>query len=285
MLPEGLTIFAGKGKIGKSWQALDFAVGIASGTKVFDQIEVQPGDVLYLALEDNQRRMQDRIKKLGRPAPANLTIAHEWPRLDEGGLDAIEGWLDDHKNARMIIIDVLARFKGQGKGRGNAYELDYEQIAPIQALAKRRGVAILVVHHLRKGDAQDPMDLVSGSLGQVGPADGVLILRRKRGDKHGSLFVMGRDIKDERDLAVQFNDARWKILGNAEEIQVSDQRQRVLDYLKENNDTPQSVRAVSRDLDINWDAARKLLRRMYEAGQLGKDKVGNMDVYYRLGKE
>lgn len=286
LIPEGMTVLAGKPKIGKSWLALQLAVAVAGGSSALDYADAEQGDVLYLGLEDNPRRMQDRLKTLllGGPAPARLTIAHEWPKLDDGGLDAIEGWLTDHRDARLVVIDVLARIKGGGKGRNrNAYEIDYDAIAPVQALGKRYGVAILVLHHLRKGDADDPMDLVSGSLGQVGPADGVLILRRPRTKPDGSLFVMGRDIKDESDLAVQFTSsvASWRVVGKAEDIQISNERKAIIEVLRDIGE-PATPKQVAEMLDDRrtYGTVQRTLLRMANDGQIGRDQRGAYSYYW-----
>jgi hypothetical protein len=96
IIPEGLTILAGRPKIGKSWMALDLAIGISADQKVLGNVLVEPGDVLYLALEDNPRRLRRRITKLisffGGEWPERLTLATEWRRLDQGGVDDIQSW-------------------------------------------------------------------------------------------------------------------------------------------------------------------------------------------------
>src|SRR5918995_4663655 len=112
IIPEGTTILAGKPKMGKSWLAL--------GTK-----RVERGAVLYLALEDNPRRLQSRLKKLlaGGAAPEGLELATEWPRLGDGGLDALEAWLNTHPDARLVVIDTLAKFRTGQTGK-NLYKED-----------------------------------------------------------------------------------------------------------------------------------------------------------------
>jgi len=62
---EGLTVLAGAPKLGKSWLTLGWALAIASETPAFGTIPVMGGDVLYLALEDNQRRLKARLLHMG----------------------------------------------------------------------------------------------------------------------------------------------------------------------------------------------------------------------------
>lgn len=132
IIPEGLTILAGRPKIGKSWMALDVAIGAASGGKVLGGIHVTQGDVLYCCLEDNKRRLQRRVTKLLSPFggewPERLTLATRWRRLDQGGVEDIEAWCDSVPEPRLVMLDTLA---GVRPTRGNAetlYESDYIEL-------------------------------------------------------------------------------------------------------------------------------------------------------------
>jgi len=90
VLPEGVTLLAGKPKLGKSWLALGLCVAVAAGGMALGTSQVEQGEVLYLALEDNRRRLQKRLgKMLCGPAPEGLEIATSWPKLDEGGVEAL----------------------------------------------------------------------------------------------------------------------------------------------------------------------------------------------------
>ena len=93
VLPEGVTILGGKPKMGKSWMAYGLAVSVATGGVALGNKQVERGEALYLALEDNPRRLRKRLGKVlrGDPAPEGLDIWTRLPRLDEGGVEAIEG--------------------------------------------------------------------------------------------------------------------------------------------------------------------------------------------------
>jgi hypothetical protein len=107
-IAEGLTILAGTPKIGKSWLSLDLAVAISMGGKAFGSIEVEEGDVLYLALEDNERRLKKRLDKLCQSVvPPRLDIAFECPPIDKGGIEAIRDWVAQKDNPRLIIVDEM----------------------------------------------------------------------------------------------------------------------------------------------------------------------------------
>jgi hypothetical protein len=96
LIPEGLSILAGRPKIGKSWLALEVAIAVAAGRICLGDRKASVGDVLYAALEDNPRRLQRRIDKMLSPVsadwPERLSLATEWRRLDKGGVEDVAGW-------------------------------------------------------------------------------------------------------------------------------------------------------------------------------------------------
>ena len=221
LIPEGLTILAGRPKIGKSWAALDVAIGIASKRDVLGALKVDQGDVLYLALEDNPRRLQRRITKLLSPFggawPERLTLATRWRRLDQGGVEDIEAWCKCVPEPRLVILDTLAGVRPTRDNSQTLYDTDYKALLDVHRLANDRGLSAVALHHTRKMDADDPLDTVSGSLGLVGCADTCLILARS--SKGTTLYVRGRDI-EEGERAVIFGNeiCRWTLLGDAAEV-------------------------------------------------------------------
>lgn len=238
ILPEGVALLAGKSKLGKSWLALDVALAIAEGGMAWNAVAVEQGDVYYLALEDSKRRLQDRLRtlRLGN-VPRGLTLRIKSPRADEGGIDKILDWLNRHPRARLVIIDVLGKFRPKEANARRLYDLDYEAIGPIAEVARQRGVCILVICHCNKLNPDDPVDSVSGTTGLVGAADAICILRRERGKADASLFVVGRDV-EEQDLAFKNTlekpnrRSAWELLpGDASLFRMSEQRRELVDAL------------------------------------------------------
>lgn len=272
LLLEGVIIFAGRPKLGKSWLALNIAVAVACGGRALGAIEVEAGPVLYLALEDGQRRLQDRLRKTlaGGAIPENLFLATEWKRFDDGGLLLLKEWLIDHPDARLVVIDTLKRVRPHERGNGRLYDGDYDAVGPLGDLARAYGVSVLVVHHTRKMDSEDPLDLVSGSFGLTGAADGVLVLKRARGQADAVLHATGRDFED-KELALRW-DAEltgWRMLGDAAEYKLSNERREVIALLKQSG--PLAPKAVAEALDRKPSACRKLLCTMHRDGELRSD--------------
>lgn len=219
LILEGLNLLAGRPKSGKSWAALNIGMAVADGGTALGGLKATAGDVLYLALEDNRRRLKRRLTKmLGdmQEAPERLDFRCQWHRLDKGGFAHIREWLTGHPGAKLIIIDTLAKVRAGRKGNGNVYDEDYEALAGLQGLAMEFHVAFLIVHHTRKADAEDVFDTVSGSLAITGAADTIVVLKRQRGTDSATLHVTGRDIED-KELVLKWigQSGLWQLEGDA----------------------------------------------------------------------
>jgi hypothetical protein len=270
LLPEGVTLLAGKPKLGKSWMALGIAIAISTGGVALGTRPVEMGDVLYMALEDNYRRLRKRLEKLlTNEAPERLHIVTQWPRMDEGGAEALERWLEAHPDTRLVVVDNLKRVRPRTSPNRSIYEADYEALEAMQRLAAKYEVSILVVHHLRKLGAADPLDEISGSTGLSGGADGVLVLKRDRGRADAYLHVTGREIEEEAELALRWDTdlASWTLVGDAEEYRISKERQDIVRVLVEAGE-PMTPKEVAELLGKPPNTVKYLMWRMSKDGQL-----------------
>jgi hypothetical protein len=270
LVPEGLSMLCGRPKIGKSWAALEIAIGVATGRGCFGGLETEQGDVLYAALEDNPRRLQRRIDKLLSPVssswPLGLTLTTSWRRLDKGGVTDITEWIKEADKPRLVILDTLAGVKPIRTNSG--YAEDYESLTNIHRLANDIGIAVLVLHHTRKMDADDPIDTISGTLGLAGCADTLLVFA---GTSQGmTLYVRGRDI-EEAEHAVTFDkqSCRWAIVGSAAEVQMSETRQAILSVLNESAD-PLGPSDIAAAAGLKEGVVRQRLLGMQSKGEVFK---------------
>jgi AAA domain len=268
ILPEGVTILGGKPKLGKSWLALSIQTAISSGGVALGQYPVERGQVLYISLEDNKKRLQKRSNLVLHNALASPDFEYTTTcsRINEGGLEQLEGWIQDHPRARLIVIDTWARFKPKMHGKMNQqYDEDYEALSPLQEMAGRLGVSILLVDHMRKMESEDPIDMISGSVGKTGAVDGFLLLYRKRGETDARLFVTGRDIEEEQELLLSFNTecASWVVKGEADDSTVAGtpQQQEILDELKQ-HEQGLTVKSLAERLGKNINTTRNLLLKL-----------------------
>lgn len=279
IMPAGLTILAGGPKVGKSLFATHLGVGIAIGGRVLGKIDVEQGDVLYLALEDTEKRLQDRLKGSGIDNTCDtsrLDIVTEIPRQDEGGLDFIKVWLAEHSEAKLVIVDTLQKFRKLSKGKLNVYAEDYETLSEMKKVADEFNVSFLVIHHLKKMSAKEEMmgdwiNQLSGSAGITGCADTILALKRERVSTHGLLRITGRDV-EEKDYALKLDGFGWFLEGDAEEFYMPSWKKTILEFLKENEKiTPMQL---SDKAGITLEAAKKQLQRAANDGLIKRIEHG-----------
>jgi RecA-family ATPase len=271
VIVEGLTLLAGKPKIGKSWLLLHTAIAVARGGITLGEIRCIEGDVLYCALEDNARRLQSRMIKLldTQQWPRRLQFRCEMPRLTEGGLTTIKTWIEAAEHPRLVIIDTLAMVRTPKKRDESNYDADYAAVKDLRDVAHKLGVAIVLVHHLRKQDADDAFDTVSGTLGLTGAPDTILVLKR---DTSGNVALhgRGRDIA-EIEKAISFNKeaCTWTIMGEAYEVRLSNERRTILKALVEAGE-PLGPATIAGATGMKPTNVRKLLLKLVRDGDVKK---------------
>jgi hypothetical protein len=272
---EGLSVLAGRQKLGKTWLAIDWAIAVASGGYAMGSIECERGDVLYIDMENGSRRIQRRIDTLfpearTRPDLSRLEWVSEAPMLNNGFIDALEDWRTSVVKPRLVVIDVLQRVKPSGNANQNAYESDYSTMAGLQYWATSNGIAVVALHHTKKGGADDPLESLSGSNGLSACADTTLVLDR---DQNGiTLYVRGRDV-EEKESALKFTAGYWSVIGDAADVRRSDERSVILAFLTDNREpiTP-------------TDLAAALGRKNNNIKQLLFKMAGNGDVSRHNGR-
>lgn len=216
LIYPGTYILAGAPKVGKSFFVAQLAYHIATGQKLWDY-EVKQSTVLYLALEDDHRRLQKRMCRMfGVDGTANLHFAITSKKLGEGLEDQLEEFIDKHPNTRIIIIDTLQKIR-QGGNDTYSYANDYECVGNLKKFADQKEICLLIVHHTRKQQASDKFDMISGTTGILGCADGAFILQKeKRTDGTATLDIVGRDQCDQKLYLVRNQEKLFWELDHAE---------------------------------------------------------------------
>jgi hypothetical protein len=273
ILPVGCTLLAAKPKIGKSWIGLQTVIAVAAGGVALSQ-KLTKGEAIYLALEDNERRLKKRLEKIcPNDVPDGLMFFTKWARSDEGGFEDLDEWLTDNPKIKLVVIDTLQKWRKPATGRDNIFNADYEALQNLTGLADKHGVAILVIHHTRKGSSEDPLDEISGSMGLSAAADNALVLRRERGQADAVLHRLGRDFDDDRPYALQFDatTAIWTVLGYAEDYENNENQVEIINLLKQQ---PLGLKPVEIGEELGAfsqkekDVIRQRCWRMWKAGDL-----------------
>jgi predicted ATP-dependent serine protease len=276
---EGITLLAGKPKVGKSWLLLHAALAVARGGFTLGIEHCIQGDVLYCALEDSERRLQSRVTKL----VGNLG---EWPeqffyftclpRLGAGGAETIRNWISSVKNPRLIVIDTLAMIRALKKVDESNYQSDYLALLDLRALANEFGIAIVVSHHLRKAEADDPFDTISGTLGLTGAVDSMLVLKRDSGSGY-VLHGKGRDlIEVEKAMAFDKDACIWRIAGDAGPVRYSAERTAILEAIKDAGE-PIGPNDIAATAGMRAGNVRRLLGKLVKEGAIKKASYGKYE--------
>lgn len=216
LLGQGLCVLAGQRKIGKSWMILDLCYCVCTG-QPFLEFETTKSACFYLALEDSDSRLQERIKKVfgDKDIPDNLHLATKCEPLDKGLIEQLENKLEEYPDIKLIVIDTLQKVRGvQGRNQ-NAYDYDYKEIGKLKEFADKHKICILVVHHLRKmKDYDDPFNNISGSTGIPGVADTTILLYKdKITDVNANFMTQSRDFGDVQKILF-FDDFKWNIVSD-----------------------------------------------------------------------
>ena len=279
-IPSGLSILGGAPKTGKSIMALHIALGIAIGGCVFGCVAVEKGDVLYLALEDTQRRLQERVDLSNvlseKDDISGLEFVTRIEKQHKGGMEYLDWWLSVHHKARLIVIDTLQRFRKELSGKGNVYAEDYEVTNEIKALADKYDVAILVLHHLKKMSAKEELQgdwiySFSGSAGISGSADALFMLKRERSGTSAKLYRTGRDV-EEKEFWFSLDNFGWVYKGEAEELTMPTWKAQILDFLKIHHTI--TVDELGNAAGLMKNTARQHLARLAKEGVIVRREHG-----------
>lgn len=204
LIYNGTYLFVGAPKVGKSFFMAQLGYHVSSGIPLWDY-PVNQGTVLYLALEDDYGRLQKRLSRMfGMESTSNFYFATRSKSLNEGLEEQLTQFVKEHKDARLIIIDTLQKVREVG-GDKFSYASDYDIVTKLKQFSDTHGICLLVVHHTRKMESADSFDMISGTNGLLGAADGAFVMQKeKRTENKAVLEVAGRDQQDQR-LLLNFN--------------------------------------------------------------------------------
>ena len=213
LLPQGLHLLAGAPKIGKSWLALWLCLCAARGKPLWT-FATRPCEVLYLCLEDSFQRIQSRLFDLTEDAPASVHFSTNSDTLGKGLEEQLCSFLVEHPDTVLVIIDTLQMIRGTGYD--NTYANDYRDLSVLKHIADTHGIAILLIHHLRKELADDVFSRISGTTAISGAVDSSFTLvEEKRGSGKAKLSCIGRDI-EYRELTLERNAENvWELVSDS----------------------------------------------------------------------
>ncbi len=212
LISQGLHILAGSPKVGKSWLALWLAVTVAKGEPVWNMTTKQ-GTTLYLCLEDSVLRIQNRLFEITEDAPDSVHFCTECALIGQGLEEQVDAFIAAHPDTVLVIIDTLQMVRSVHDA---TYANDYRDLSVLKRIADARGIAILLIHHLRKETADDVFNRISGSTAISGAVDSSFTLvEEKRGSGRARLTCVGRDI-EYRELELEHSgDNVWQLVSDS----------------------------------------------------------------------
>lgn len=280
LIPYGLSLLAGHAKKGKSWIMHMIGRAVSSGQDVFG-LKTHMMPVLYCALEDTERRMQERtmaLAPLQGPAP-NFEIIHEWSTLDHngGGMKGLVACLV-RKGHSLVIIDTWAKLVPDTFKNCDAYKRDSKQLTALKLAADLTGSAIVIVTHFKKGAAAETesQEKISGSLGQAGTVDAYMCLLPTRREGIFELTREGKDYTSSDSLMLKWMAPGFAVCTDEEAESVScktlnDQvTECILRIINSDSDrrwTPKEIYALV-DIPINDATKYRLLCRLVDSGAI-----------------
>lgn len=272
---EGVFLFCGNSKIGKSWLALDIGLHVCNG-KQFWKYEVNRKATLYLCLEDGERRLQERMFMVADIYSIAFHYCIESTTIDTNLMKQLEEQMTLHPEIGLIIIDTLAAIRGDLNAfGGNPYLKDYTIIRTLHDFALKHHLTILLIHHVRKLKSEDPFDDISGTNGLYGASDGAFIMRRE--DDVVKLYHRHRDM-EEQILTIEFNKetCRWNLLDEhtpAENVFMTDpDLRKALEYMNTHREfvgTAQEFSKVIGSSKKPQSISGKLQNRKHQLEKIG----------------
>ena len=193
LLYPGLYLLAGAPKTGKSFLAAQLCYHVSTGQNLWNYA-VRQGTVLYLALEDDYRRLQHRMYRMfGLGCTDKLHFTTAAKQIGNGLEKQLEMFVRDYPDTVLVIIDTLQKIRG-ADGEKYSYANDYDVVGKLKAIADRYNICVVLIHHTRKQQSNDVFELISGTTGLLGCADGAMVLQKDRGPTlRATLDIVGRD--------------------------------------------------------------------------------------------
>ncbi len=271
VVPQGFSILGGKPKLGKSAMCLGFGLACAFGGRALGKVKVDPIEVLYMAMEDTFPEIQKRVVMLTEEGayPYGLTVCHEWPRMDQSGLELLGDYLEKNPLCKYVLIDDYSHFRPRTTRARSLYQEDQEISSAIKRVADAYNISITATHHTRKAVADDIVDELNSTLGMTGAIDTTMVLKRARYADEGMLLTTGRKGASNK-FALRWDETTisWTLLGEVTDTYVETrERREIIDTLKKAGQS-MTARELATLLRKTVPAVKMLTYRMAQVGEI-----------------
>lgn len=272
MIYPGLHILSGDPKIGKSWMMMDMCLSVAKGEKFLGR-KTEQGQVIYMALEDTFISLQSRLYELTDEPSENLTFTLLANSIGNGLEEDLQECKNRFPDLKMVVIDTLQKIRNNIDTK---YGADYLELSVLKSIADRLQIAIVLVHHNRKARDSNPNNLISGTNGISGCADGLLVFTRN--GENAKLHISGRGAPS-LELNLKRENVKWILLDEAPDYKPDIFSFMIHDFMLETNSVSGTASEIcsmlkekfpEQEFNCNW-LYRDLLQHDDEIHALGID--------------
>ena len=283
LIPVGLAFLAGRPKMGKSWLSLQIAAAVGSGGQVLGR-KVDAGRVLYLALEDSPRRIQDRLRKQHAGSNAQIDFRFDWqPLTGQGSSDLVTAL--GTGGYKLIVVDTISRALGRAD-QMDAADMNVT-MGVLQRITLDYNITMLLVDHHRKsnGANADVIDDVMGATSKAAVADAALGIYRERGKTEAVLRVTGRDVEDS-ETAIKFDPLTgcWQMVGDASGVRTESVQADILTAISELG-SKATIKQVADWLRRDKSNTFREIQELVAKGKLTRLEKSGRQVLYKIAEE
>lgn len=281
LMPPGITVLVADPKVGKSRLATKILGCVATGTPLWDRLTAR-GRVLYIDKDESEDEMQSRLRSTWFPRDAadHFDIDFDFPALDQGGLGALDRWVKDHHDARLIVFDTWAKVRPSTKGKRDAYTEENESINPLKEWTRKNPqIGVLLIHHTSKQGSKNGSMIQSGSGSMALPAAASCFMAMTRKGEDAQLCGEGRRVK-RFDLILQGNEADWDCKGNREDVELSEARVSLVAAIE--REGPMTPKQLANVTEKNLNTVKTLLTKLIKSGHLTVDRAGVYDTPHKF---
>jgi hypothetical protein len=286
-LPPGLTILSGRPKVGKSWLALQLAQAVMTGGKMLGK-DIVKGRVLYLALEDTERRLKERMEKQRWPTIQGSvdfllyeSFYGQIGDLTRGGGKRLLKFIEANQY-RIVIVDTFSRAIAGDQLDGSVMT---EAIGPLQHQALELDIGLIFIDHQRKpnGNEGDPLTDLSGSTAKSGILDTSWALYKEQGKYGAKLAITGRDV-NTYEFKLKFDSELfyWSLEGDAYEIDMTNRRLEILEVLKDLG--PSTLTKIADKVNRDVGNTQKRLNDVCNSNLARRDEIDGKVLYSVIKK-
>jgi hypothetical protein len=272
MAVGGTSTVVAKPKVGKSTFARNLSLSVARGSDFLGR-RTEQGPVIYLALEETERRVREQFRRIGATGeePIYIYVGPTPAQLFDDILPHMKSI-----QPKLLVLDPL--FRAVRVKDSSAYAEVTNALDPILRLAASTGCHVLVPHHAGK-QARETVDSALGSTAIAGTFDSIFVLRKNDGVRTIEVELREGDPIPKTVLSMDAETERISLAGSVEELTSTKIRGEILELV---GDSWLERVEIEEAVEGSTRAIRSALKELVTENKVtreGSGKRGNPYVY------